>query len=237
MVEQLGIEKGISAPKPASKTNAAGKRKREDITTDNNSTPSRTTQLKPPKKPRVKQEPKSTLFPRSRQHIKQEPVDATYSQDASADPDYIIFSGTYRITCPTAIDLFPYLSPHNLRLILCKDEHRDVWWASFTWGAWAGIIHMNPGPSFDTLGQPSTLGWRLRDEDTGELRFGKNCTGDMTFYNDQTIRGYLYNVPSVGTLEFWGPRLEERGRGDRSWKSGDEFQEKWDAFVREAYGR
>lgn len=93
---------------------------------------------------------------------------------------------------------------------------------------------MNPGPSYETLDQSCSLGWRLRDLETGELKFGRRCTGEMTFFRDQTIRGMLCEVPRVGTVEFWGPRLVGEGVG---WRDGDEFQEEWEGFINEAYGR
>jgi hypothetical protein len=90
---------------------------------------------------------------------------------------------------------------------------------------------MNPGPSdSNILGRPCSLGWRLRDLSTGNLTFGRKCTGNMTFFGDGTLQGYLFEVPGVGTVEFDGRRTE----------GGNlevDLQHEWDAFVAEAYRR
>jgi hypothetical protein len=88
---------------------------------------------------------------------------------------------------------------------------------------------MKPGPSSsDTLGQPCSLGWRLRDRDTGKLTFGRKCTGNMTFDGDGSFQGILYEVPGVGTIEFNGRRMAGGSLEDN-------LQHEWDGFVAEAY--
>jgi hypothetical protein len=92
---------------------------------------------------------------------------------------------------------------------------------------------MNPGPTPDRLGHPCTLGWRTRDLETGDLRFGKACTGEMTFYGDYegiNVSGALYGLPRLGDVQIWGERM---GGG----RQVGNFQEEWDDFPREAYGR
>ncbi|KAF2114968.1 hypothetical protein BDV96DRAFT_612972 [Lophiotrema nucula] len=165
--------------------------------------------------------------PRSSKKIKAEPPD-------DDQPGPILLSGTYDVTCPAVEERFPHLDCSDLQLSLLKDDDRGVWWASFSWAAWDCLIQMNPGPSYTPLGEPCSLGWRLKDNETGELRFGRNCTGDMTFFNNQSFHGLLYKVPFVGTVEFWGVRVF--GIGEVG-KGGDDFQWEWDAFVKEAYGR
>ena len=113
-------------------------------------------------------------------------------------------------------------------LMLAQNATRNTWWATFRWGAWDGIMQMRPGPT--GIDHSCSLGWRLRDIETGQLKFGKNCTGDIMFFGDQTFTGSLYGVPGVGTVDFEGTRLPG--------PSGqDDLQHEWDAFVSEAYGR
>lgn len=180
--------------------------------------------------PRMKQE-YSTEDMKSPPHsshpyMKQESI----AHRATPEPEPILLSGTYSISCPVATDMFPDIDPHNLTLTLLRDDDRNVWWATFCWGAWDGIMQMSPGLSYHTLGQACSLGWRLRDLDTGELKFGRKCTGEMTVYNDQTLSGCLFQVPHVGTVEFWGDRMT-------SGSMEDGLQDEWDRFVYEAYGR
>jgi hypothetical protein len=92
---------------------------------------------------------------------------------------------------------------------------------------------MNPGPSSSSaLDRPCFLGWRLRDLETGRLTFGRKCTGEMTFFRDQGlgVRGYLFEVPEVGTVKFEGRRVPGRS-------CEDDLKHEWDAFVTEAYQR
>jgi hypothetical protein len=189
--------------------------------------------------PRVKQEAPS--YSLTLQHIGTKPVKqerpATVKLERTPTtprvPTSIQLSGTYKITCPAATSTFPSLNPSSLRLDLCRDEPREVWWATFTFATWHCVILMDPGPTYETLGERCTLGWRMRDLENGELRFGKRCTGEMTFFRDQTIRSYLFNVPGAGTIEFWGPRMKSKG----VLRSTDGLKAEWDDFVNEAYGR
>jgi len=90
---------------------------------------------------------------------------------------------------------------------------------------------MNPGPGdSDSLGQPCSLGWRLRDLETGQLTFGRKCTGYMTFSGDGSMEGCLYEVPGVGSLEFEGMRVS-------GGSLEDDLKGEWDGFVVEAYRR
>jgi hypothetical protein len=174
----------------------------------------------------LKQEPDPYSLAQSTPYIKEEP------QHRNHDPGCIILSGLYRITCPAATSHFQSLNSSSMYLTLFRDADRGVWWASFTWSAWDMLIQMNPGPDYDTLGEGTSLGWRMRDLETGELKFGRGCTGEITFYRDQTLLGYLFEVPRVGTVEFWGQRIAGVDGVD-----GDEYQADWESFVKEAYGR
>ncbi|KAF2653748.1 hypothetical protein K491DRAFT_680303 [Lophiostoma macrostomum CBS 122681] len=189
--------------------------------------------------PRIKQEASSkTLTPPrigsgSVKQEKQVTIKRERAPVTPRPPPTIQLSGTYKITCPAALSTFPSLAPSTLRLDLCRDASRDVWWVTFTFAAWHCVILMDPGPSFETLGEPCTLGWRLRDLENGELKFGKRCTGEMTCFRDETIRGSLFNVPGAGMIEFWGPRMKTKG----VLRSADGLKAEWDDFVDEAYGR
>jgi hypothetical protein len=139
----------------------------------------------------------------------------------------VLLSGFYEIDCPSASNTF---GDYGLDLTLSADPNRGVWWATFRWGAWDGLIQMNPGPGVAPLGQSCSLGWRLRDLETGQLKFGKKCTGQMTFFDDQTFRGCLFEIPGAGTVDFEGRRMSGSS-------VTDDLQDEWDRFVAEAYGR
>lgn len=153
------------------------------------------------------------------------------SPESEDEPVDIYLSGSYQIDSPILYSTFPAFGPKKFYLTLITDEQRGVWWAKFEWGSWSGIIQLNPGPTFETIDETHSLGWRIKDLDTGEMRFGRKCTGEMKFNgHERTLEGRLFEVPHVGTVEFRGRRIPgpRRVRG---------LQDEWDAFVREAYGR
>ncbi|KAF2750440.1 hypothetical protein M011DRAFT_474878 [Sporormia fimetaria CBS 119925] len=179
----------------------------------------------PVKKARVKKESiKEEPFV---QRIKSEPVASDFERED------MVFTGTYTVMCPTVSELCSEpVEQHRLQLSLLRDDERGVWWSRFFWYSWECVIQMNPGPTFSTLGQPCTLGWRLRDTRSGQMWFGRGKTGEMVFDHDYTIRGTLFNVPFVDTLEFWGRRIPGPKYVGRS---GSGFQFEWDGFANAAY--
>ncbi|KAH7074878.1 hypothetical protein BKA63DRAFT_553769 [Paraphoma chrysanthemicola] len=210
-----------STPKKAAKTNTA-----------TTTTPSKRIKKEPT--PHVKNEPPhsspttSTCRPRIKQeqYIKPDPYANIPSSPHTQQ--HALLSGTYTISCPLATALFSTSS--SFYLILAKDPSRSVWWASTSMGAWDFLMQLNPGPTYTALREPCTLGWRMRDLDTGELKFGKGCTGEMVFSGGGRMSACLWEVPGVGEVDFEGWRED----GDAV--EGD-WREEWDGFVREAYGR
>jgi hypothetical protein len=190
--------------------------------------------------PRMKQEPSPASTP-SRSRVKQEyglyqlqqsPYNSSprIKTDPYAQPGharYVLLSGTYEVNCATASDMF---GDYNLELTLAENPARNAWKAAFRWGAWDVIIQMSHGPDQIGAGNQCTLGWRLRDLETGQFTFGKRCTGSMTFFDNQTFTGVLFGVPGVGTVEFDGNRLAGRSLED-------DLRHEWDAIAADAYGR
>jgi hypothetical protein len=171
---------------------------------------------------RFKQE-QSYADPYASPYIKSDPHSNFHQPEPS-----MLLSGNYAIDCQVASDVF---NEYDLDLTLSLDSSRGIWWATFRWGGWDGIIQMNPGLSnSNTLGQPCSLGWRLRDLETRKLTFGRKCTGSMTFFGDGTFHGCLFEVPGMSTVEFDGRRV-------KGGSPEDDLQHEWDTFVAEAYRR
>jgi hypothetical protein len=169
-------------------------------------------------RPRNNSELPRSIQQRNSPHIKIDP----YLHPTSS----VLLSGTYTITCPTATSLF---DTSSLDLSLDKDPIHNIWWATFRWGAWDGIMQVKPGPrGVEDLGRLFSFGWRLRDLRDGRLEFGRGCMGDVTFYRGE-ISGRLRNVRGVGMVEFNGVR--EEGEAVE-----DDLEHEWDGFVEEAYG-
>jgi hypothetical protein len=142
------------------------------------------------------------------------------------EPPIITLSGTYDIDSIN-------IDAQVLLDVYC-DAPRDVWWATAVLQTYSEhlrfVIKMDPGPSADALGRPVTLGWRMRDVETDELRFGSGCTGEATFFDNGGVEVVLKRVPELGDVVFEGERM-----GGPS-QPGD-LQGEWDGFRREAYGR
>ncbi|KAH7087847.1 hypothetical protein FB567DRAFT_569751 [Paraphoma chrysanthemicola] len=210
-----------STPKKTTKNNTAtsptpSKRSKKEPTPRVKKEPSHSSTTASPFRPRIKQE----------RYIKPDPY-----ADLPSSPNTqqcALLSGTYTISCPLATALFSTSS--SFSLTLAKDPSRSVWWASTSMGSWDFLIQLNPGPTHTVLGEPCTLGWRMRDMDTGELKFGKGCMGEMVFGGNGKMSACLWDVPGVGEVELEGWRED----GDAV--EGD-WREEWDGFVREAYGR
>lgn len=137
-------------------------------------------------------------------------------------PDTIAISGTY--------DLSIFLERD--RMIILRDIARDIWWATLEIGALAFIIKMDPGPTPTTLYQPFPVDWRMRNHNTGELKFGAGCVGEFRLSDDVPggITGLLKKVPGYGDVDFYGGRMAGPSQ------TGD-LQAEWDGFRKDAYGR
>ncbi|KAJ4363336.1 hypothetical protein N0V95_001109 [Ascochyta clinopodiicola] len=147
----------------------------------------------------------------------------------TATHDDIYLSGTYRIITPDIEEPLP--QDPGLRLTLFTDEATGIWWASFHWPPFNGLMKIDPGPTYNTVTSTHSLGWRIRNEETGGLSFGKGRTGEIKFDGlERTLEGALYGVPGVEIVEFEGRRMA----GPR--RVGG-LKGEWDWFVEEAYGR
>jgi hypothetical protein len=230
------VKKAKKEPAPAAKakkepTPATKAKKEPAPSTKVKKEPASTAKVKkePALATKVKKEPASRAKGSQvkQEHTQSSPLHQAQRAQHAPPSRNVIVSGNYEIRCPIAEDVF---REYDLDLSLAFDASHDTWWATFRWGAWDGIMKMTPGPTYIGLNQPCTLGWRLRDLETNQLRFGKRCTGVMTIFEDGTLTGHLFEMPDVGTVNFdgrrqLGPSLE------------DDLQHEWDGFVSEAYGR
>ncbi|KAJ4367048.1 hypothetical protein N0V83_007578 [Neocucurbitaria cava] len=202
-----------SAPKTQVKKEPTSK---TQVTKEPASTPSRARVKKEPNSPRSSYPPSS--------YIKPDP----YTNSSSQNPPTLLLSGKYDVRVP-----YDNLYSHcPFTLTLFRDSsHSNTWWGTISWGPLSGLIKMDPGPSdFDASGTTCSLGWRLRDIQDNSLTFGRKCTGEMTFFRDQTFSGVLDQMPHMGSVEMEGTRQPGPG-------VVGEFQDEWEDFVREAYGR
>ncbi|KZM21845.1 uncharacterized protein EKO05_0003132 [Ascochyta rabiei] len=167
--------------------------------------------------------------PSKKPRAKSQKLKPSVPASSTATQDDIYLSGTYHITAPDVEEASSQDTP--LRLALFTDEATGIWWASFHWSPLNGVMKIDPGPTYDTIADTHSLGWRIRNEETGGLSFGRDCTGDIRFDGqERTLMGALYGVPGVGLLEFEGRRIASPRRVGG-------LKQEWDWFVEEAYGR
>lgn len=69
---------------------------------------------------------------RSSPYNKSDPYQNYYQPQPS-----LLLSDTYSISCETVNPIF---NDYDLNLTLARDSSRGIWWATFRWGAWDGII-------------------------------------------------------------------------------------------------
>ncbi|KAF3038165.1 hypothetical protein E8E12_007779 [Didymella heteroderae] len=203
------------ATAPATPKNTATKRKRDHSEL---STPAK----KP--KPRVKKE--EAVEAKSSDFGEHLPVPR-----AEPEPGDVVISGTYDIGIDyVEYPAFTYPTDGLFEFVVLTEEATGTCWAKFQWAMLDGIIKMDPGPTYETITHFHTLGWRIRNVETGRLTFGRNCTGKMRFdASTRMLEGVLYDVPGAGRINFHGDRMS----GPR--RAGGLSRE-WNCFVEEAYG-
>ncbi|OAL51023.1 hypothetical protein IQ07DRAFT_599032 [Pyrenochaeta sp. DS3sAY3a] len=184
----------------------------------------------PPMTTRVKQEtevhPDSSLVQREpstplrTSHIKPE------VNSPSASSKRIVLSGLYHVSFVSEDGLDD--DAYGIIELSRSPTTPQLWWANINWGPFNGLIRMYAGlDAIDVHGSTYIVTWRLRHMHTQAVAFGRNCTGEITFYPDQTFDGVLFRLPDVGNVHMRGRRTP--------WGSleGD-FQAEWDEFADDA---
>jgi hypothetical protein len=167
--------------------------------------------------------------------IKREPSPSPPLQDY---PEIHYLTGVYDVSCPQVEDQLP-ATTGTLRLFICVDEAARKVWGGFELGPKRGVILIAEYHD-DPIQLGLTFGWRARDLDRGGLDFGRGCYGDMEFVGGGIVAGTFYNL-FPEPVEFQGKRRSgplvcSMGPWDPV-RSAWDFEQRWDGFVTEAYGR
>ena len=204
-------------------------------------TPSVKTEPKPkpepqPKSdPRVKKEPstkRATPIKKERKIKDESPSPDFYPSGhlrPSAEPPSRNVTGTYSINCPELSAQFAD-DLSDLSLSLCVDNATGTIWGSFTLAWQSGVLRIDNYDADETM----TFGWRARDgAHDDRLRFGRGCFGRMELYGREQVRGWFENL-FPEPVSFDGRRAP-----GPLWCGRDpyDFEEEWDGFVSQAYGR
>ncbi|PIB03396.1 hypothetical protein CB0940_12266 [Cercospora beticola] len=143
-------------------------------------------------------------------------------------PEKWEITGVYSIHCPQITEQLPNEEP-NLRLFIEVNVESGITWGGFELAMKSGVVKMD---EID-FNRKLTFGWRARDSWDNTLRFGKKCFGEIEFDGKGGVYGVfhsMFNEP----CEFTGKRRP----GPRwSGKSVYKYEQEWDAFPKEAYGR
>jgi hypothetical protein len=194
------------------------------------------------KEPKVKKEPtpKATQTKVKQEPIKQEPIkrEPSPSPPLQDYPEIHYLTGVYDVSCPQLEDQLP-ATTGTLRLFICVDEAARKVWGGFELGPKRGVILIAEYHD-DPIQLGLTFGWRARDLDRGGLDFGRGCYGDIEFVGGGIVAGTFYNL-FPEPVEFQGKRRSgplvcSMGPWDPV-RSAWDFEQRWDGFVTEAYGR
>ena len=187
------------------------------------------TQPSTTKKSTVKKEPKVKNEPASNFHHQEEE-----SNEMDTRPDVtgkqIYLTGVYNLSCPSLAEQVPDHAD-KFRLFICVDNEGGRIWGGFELAWKSGVIKIDD----IAWSMQLNFGWRAKDyQASGKgLKFGKGCFGDIEFDGEERIRGVFYNLYPE-PLRFEGVR-----RPGPLWcgKSAYKFQQEWDGYPKEAYGR
>ncbi|RMY68335.1 hypothetical protein D0863_07202 [Hortaea werneckii] len=176
--------------------------------------------------PRIKKEPgtKKTAT------IKTEPESDRMQIDSFAQemPGTRNVTGVYNISCSQLAEQVGPDEASNFRLFLCVDN--GTLWGGFELGWKSGVLRADEV----AVDRYVSFGWRARDNDRGgSLTFGRGCFGEIALHGQNEVAG-------TSTGLFVEPvAFEGRRRPGPLWcgRSPYSFQQEWDGFVKEAYGR
>lgn len=205
--------------------------------------------VKTPTKPKANPEPqvkadakvKTEPKPRAAPKIKSEPTikrATPVKKEPKIEPDPMnideesrtrLVTGVYSIACPQLADQLPDQAD-NFRLFLCVDEGKI--WGGFELAMKSGVMLTND--KYSGPDAPLSFGWRAKDSwENGRLSFGRGCFGELVFRGQDQVQGTFHNLFNE-PMTFNGKR-----RPGPLWcgRSAYSFQQEWDGFVDQAYGR
>ncbi len=164
----------------------------------------------------VKKEPKLKREPGE----KHEPSTKPSSQ---VSPSLGLINGIYDLSCPTVEDNW---DSTDLTLTLTLDG--TTVWGAYDLGMFSGILFL-PDRPWQASNEPLPLTWRGRENGEGEMSFGDDCEGEISFLGNGIIEGW---ISVYGRCDFKGHRRHEAGTAVRPARS---MRLEWDDYNEEAY--
>ena len=199
-------------------------------------TPKPKSKAKAKSEPKVKEEPsaKRGTIVKKEHRIKSESPLPYYDPPEHFSPTMessaIRVTGTYQLNCPELTEQFSADEPPQCSISLCVDNSTRTIWGSFSLAWQTGVLRIDDYNVNETM----TFGWRARDGSrNGRLRFGQGCFGEIQLYGREQVRGWFDDL-FYEPVSFDGQRMPGPLCCGRSAYS---FQQEWDGFVSETYGR
>lgn len=149
--------------------------------------------------------------------------------DGAGDLGIRFITGVYNVSSPQLSEQYPQ-EANNFCILLCVDNEARKLWGGFQLGSKSGVICLTG--DYTSYG-PLSFGWRARDSARGGLSFGRGCYGELQFFDDRRFKATFLNM-------FEDPvEVEGLRKPGPLWcgKSAWQFENEWNGFVAEAYGR
>lgn len=174
----------------------------------------------PKKEPTVKKETSVKKEPKVKKEtaIKNEP-------SSPYKPKLGLINGHYDIHCPTVEQEWPDYA-QDMSLVLTLDS--PGLWGAYDFGIFEGILRLNTRP-WEPSSEGIQCSWRGRENGEGEMSFGDHCQGEVVFWGDGRIEGWL---SLYGRCDFVGVRRPGPGTPIRSAGS---MRQEWDGYDEDAY--
>ena len=153
--------------------------------------------------------------------------ESKFKQESSSQdlPKLGLLNGHYGIECPTIEDEWPNWA-NDLSLTLTLDT--PGLWGAYDFGMFSGILHIENRP-YESSDVSVPCRWRGRENGEGQMSFGNQCTGAITFLGGGRIEGWL---SLYGRCEFYGTRRAGPGTAPRTASS---MRQEWNGYNEDEY--
>ena len=212
------VKKEPSIKKEAAAKREAALKKQPSI---KNETPIRK-EPKPKKETKVKNEPSTS--PSSQTH----PRPSGNLSRSPNQPSLGLINGIYDLSCQTVVDEWDRTQWNTSSLTLTLTLDGTTVWGAYDLGMFSGILFL-PNRPWQASNSPLPFTWRGRENGEGEMDFGDQCVGEISFLGNGAIEGW---ISVYGRCCFEGRRREEAGTAVRTARS---MREEWEGYNEEAY--
>ena len=177
---------------------------------------------KPKKETKVKNEPSTS--PSSQTH----PRPSGNLPRSPNQPSLGLINGIYDLSCQTVVDEWDRTQWNTSSLTLTLTLDGTTVWGAYDLGMFSGILFL-PNRPWQASNSSLPCIWRGRENGEGEMDFGDQCVGEISFLGNGVIEGW---ISVYGRCCFEGRRREEAGTAVRTARS---MREEWEGYNEEAY--